>query len=205
MRDKNFSPRELLIFGMYKLAANNCGGSSVSYSFKSRLDIHWKSTTWENVKAQGRSSHHWSRITYHVKSNISKRYEIESVNGSYRKLYGFSNGEIIFDPKWLLKVKPWKLWSRIFQKTVRDKEKRSSFSLSRTVFFDIWHDIDMPIESMNSLLWRPTELYLRGAKNWGTLLFQSTVDIHIQNQTLKSNISKMVREIAIEKLSVNGS
>ena len=29
-----------------------------------------------------------------------------------------------------------------------------------------------------------------GAKNGGTLLLQSTVDIHIQNQTLKSNISK---------------
>ena len=27
-------------------------------SFKSRLDRHWKTTTWENVKAQGRSSHH---------------------------------------------------------------------------------------------------------------------------------------------------
>ena len=27
-------------------------------SFKSRLDRHWKYATWENVKAQGRSSHH---------------------------------------------------------------------------------------------------------------------------------------------------
>ena len=27
-------------------------------SFKSRIDKHWKSTTWGNIKAQGRSSHH---------------------------------------------------------------------------------------------------------------------------------------------------
>ena len=42
------------------------------------------------------------------------------------------------------------------------------------------------ILSLSSLLWRPTQLYLRGrgeggAKKWGTILFQSTIDIHILN------------------------
>ena len=114
------------------------------------------------------------------KSNISKtvrdRQKV-SMEVKWEVMNGVSNGGNISDPRWLLKVKvkPWKLWSRISKNTVRDKEKQS-------------------IESVNSLLWRPIQLYLRerGKKFWGTLLFQATADIHIQNLNLKSNISKTV-------------
>ena len=51
-------------------------------------------------------------------------------------------------------------------------------------------DFDLACEGPLSFIWEGEE----GQKNKGTLLFQSTVDIHIQNQTLKSYISKTVRD-----------
>ena len=66
------------------------------------------------------------------------------------------------------------------------------FFLSLFVFF-CWAPEVVGSCPSSCEIWSTGKREREGQKNGGTLLLQSTVDIHIQNQTLKSNISKMVR------------
>ena len=93
-------------------------------------------------------------------------------------MYGLSNGENIFDLRWPLKVKvnPWKLWSQISQISEKRFEDREKVSIEIR------------------------EIEVRKLRN--NTFIPVYIHIHIQNQILKSNISKTVR---LQRESVNGS